>query len=345
VAETTSKDRNKQVKDQLLKKKDAAALRRAGLDPGEMVDDALARATASFIKWLRSHTGMLQAAVVGVVLVGAGYAYYENRMEKRDDEVSSALFRGVEDERGKISTTPKTEEEERQDPTRTWRSAEDRRNAALGAYRKAIASYPGSGAAILAQLNEAGMLFEQDQWDAALAALHAVKASALARADPSVRGRAADLEGLALEGKGDVDGALKAFREVQNTDLRGLKELGMYEQARLLYARGDSAEAKNLLISARDRLRPKTGETSGGGEERLLPFLSSEVDALLGQIDPAAVAQNRAGGKSLSAADLARLQEQFKRSMKHAQEKAENQKDHEPTPAGSAPPASSAESP
>jgi hypothetical protein len=305
VAET-SNDRNKAVKNQLLKKADAAAMRRAGLDPGEMVDDALARAMASIVKWIRTNTGTMQAVAVGVVVVGAAYAFYQNRVEQRDEEVSSALFKGMQSEHGKISPNPKTDEEYLQDPAPTWRSPEDRRTAALNSYRKAIGRNPSSGAAILARLGEAGLLFEQGNWDTALTALREVKASALGKADASVRGRAADMEGLALEAKGDTDGALKAFREVQNTDLRGMKELGMYEQARILFAKGDPAGAKNLLTQVREKLHPKADENSSSAEERMFPFLSTQVDDLLRRIDPSAVTSGggRAGGNKMSPADL-----------------------------------------
>jgi hypothetical protein len=342
VAET-SKDRNKQTKDQLLRKKEEAALRRAGLAPGEMVDDALARAFASGVRWLRGNTTTLQGILIGVIVVGAAYAYYQHRVEQRDEDVSSALFKGVESERGKISTSPKTEEEALQDPTPSWRSPEDRRTASLASYRKAITGNPGSGAAILARMSEAGLLFDKRDWDGAIAALRDVKASALAKADASVRARAADMEGLALESKGDLDGALKAFRELQNTDLHGLKELGMYEQARILFGRGDTAQAKNLLVSVREKLHPKTEDPAGGGEGRMFPFLSAQVDDLLARIDPAAVTSpSRAGGsKSMNPADLERLQEQFRRKMKQAQEKAEQQKGQAPPPGGATAPASS----
>lgn len=336
VAET-SKDRNKDIKNKLLKKKEEDAQRRAGLAPGEMVDDALARGMASFIRWLRDHTALMQGAVVVAILAGAGYAYYQHRVEKRAEEVSSALFKGVRSDLGKVTPSPKTEEEAMQDPAPSWRSPEDRRTAALVSYRKAMTTAQGSGAAILARLGEAGLLFEQKNWDGAITALREVKASPLAKADASVRGRAADMEGLALEAKGDLDGALKAFREVQNTDLRGLKELGMYEQARVLYGRGDTAGAKNLLVSVREKLHPKSEETAAAGpsaEQRMFPFLSSQVDDLLRRIDPSSVTTGagRAGGK-MSPADLERLQEQFKRQMKEAQQKAEREKGQTPTEA------------
>jgi predicted negative regulator of RcsB-dependent stress response len=335
VAET-SKDRNKDIKNKLLKKKEEDAQRRAGLAPGEMVDDALARGMASFIRWLRDHTALMQGGVVVAILAGSGYAYYQHRVEKRAEEVSSALFKGARSDLGKISPNPKTEEEAVQDPTPSWRSTEDRRTAALVSYRKAMTSHPGSGAAILARLGEAGVLFEQNNWDGAITALREVKASPLGKADASVRGRAAELEGLSLEAKGDLDGALKAFREVQNTDLRGLRELGMYEQARILYGRGDAAGAKNLLTSVREKLHPKSDDSASGpsAEQRMLPFLSSQVDDLLRRIDPSSVTTGgRAGGSKMSPADLERMQEQFKRQMKEAQEKAERAKGQTPTEA------------
>ena len=74
------------------------------------------------------------------------------------------------------------------------------------------------------------------------------------------------------KGKGDLDGALKAFRELENTDTRGLKELGMYHQARILFAKGDTDKPTELLKGARERLKGTASASSPGPLGESHPF-------------------------------------------------------------------------
>ena len=161
-----------------------------------------------------------------------------------------------------------------------------------------------------------------------------VKASALSTADVMVRGRALEGIGLALEGKGDLDGALKAFRELENTDTRGLKELGMYHQARILFAKGDTDKPRELLKGARERLKGTASPSNAGplGESHPFQFLESQVDDLLRRIDPSAIPAPTApapgGGSGITPEQLQQLQEQL---SKHKQGGSEAP----PAPAGS----------
>jgi hypothetical protein len=164
---------------------------------------------------------------------------------------------------------------------------------------------------------------DKRDWDGALAAYRDVRSSPLATADVSVRGRALEGIGLVLEGKGDTDGALKSFRELENTDVRGLKELGMYQQARILYGKGQMDQAKELLTNARKRLKDASGSGAHAGpfgEPHPFAFLESQVNDLLRRIDPAALAaaslpEAPADGKSLDSESLRRLQEELKRKL------------------------------
>src|SRR6185503_6609304 len=194
--------------------------------------------------------------IVAGIAGGIGYAVYDSRLTKRAEAASADLIKGTLSERGRVvaGTTSKNEEENPDDPTPVFKSTEEKRETALASYRKVVTSYPGTGAAILARLGEAGVLLDKREWDGALTAYNDVKSSPLAAADVTVRGRALEGVGLTLEGKKDTDGALKAFRELENTDARGLKELGMYHQARILHAKGDNDKAKELLKGARERL-------------------------------------------------------------------------------------------
>jgi len=174
---------------------------------------------------------------------------------KRADAATGELMKAVLTERGRIvassSAAKSTEDEVPGDTLPVFKSAEERRDTALATYRKVTSSYAGTGAAILARLGEAGLLLDKRDWDGALSAYRDVRSSPLAAADVSVRGRALEGIGLALEGKSDNEGALKSYRELENTDVRGLKELGMYQQARLLLAKGEPGDVDKARSCSR----------------------------------------------------------------------------------------------
>jgi tetratricopeptide (TPR) repeat protein len=314
-------DRNQNVKKQLLKKREDAVRRKVPLAPGEMVDDALARGLAGTSRWLKKNFGVIQWVIVGAIVAGAGWAAWDHRSIKRAEAASGELIKGTVAEKGRISanTSSKPEDETPDDPTPVFKSADERRDTALASYRKVTSTYPGSGAAILARLGEAGVLLDKRNWEGALVAYRDVKGSPLAAVDASVRGAALEGIGLALEGKGDVDEALKSFKELEGTSVPGQKELGLYHQARILFAKNDLDKAKELLKSAKEGIKKASGSSSSPGDSHPFTFLDSQVDDLLRRIDPSAVpppAPPGGGGKSMSAEDLQRLQEQLQRRLK-----------------------------
>jgi predicted negative regulator of RcsB-dependent stress response len=314
-------DRNQNVKKQLLKKREDAVRRKVPLAPGEMVDDALARGLAGTSRWLKKNFGVIQWVIVGAIVAGAGWAAWDHRSIKRAEAASGELIKGTVAEKGRISgaSASKPEDEAPDDPTPVFKSADERRDTALASYRKVTSTYPGSGAAILARLGEAGVLLDKRNWDGALVAYRDVKGSPLAAVDASVRGAALEGIGLALEGKGDVDEALKSFKELEGTNVPGQKELGLYHQARILFAKNDLDKAKELLKSAKEGIKKASGSSSSPGDSHPFSFLDSQVDDLLRRIDPSAVpppAPPGGPGKSMSPEDLQRLQEQLQRRLK-----------------------------
>jgi tetratricopeptide (TPR) repeat protein len=244
-------------------------------------------------------------------------------------------MKGALSERGRISgaATPPKPEDGVDDPTPVFKSADERRETALASYRKVVSSYPGTGASILARMGEAGILLDKHDWDGAINAYREVRDSALAKADVTVRGRAIEGMGLASEGKGDSEGALKSYRELENTDARGLKELGMYHQARILFAKGNADQAKELLKSAREKVKSAdSGNPSNPmSESRPFAFLETQIDDLLHRIDPSAVPTSAPTpmpgmgmppgmsmgdpGQQMTPEKLKRLQDQMKKAI------------------------------
>ncbi len=88
------------------------------------------------------------------------------------------------------------------------------------------------------------LLLDKEDGEGALAAYTEVSTSPLAKADGEVRGRALEGMGFAYELKADaatgdaakplLEKAGQEYRALENTDIEGFKELGMYHQARVL---------------------------------------------------------------------------------------------------------------
>ncbi len=341
---TKPTDPNQAARQQLLKKREQAEATRQALLPGEMVDDALARGVAAAGKWLRVHSRSVQFGILGLIVAGLGYWGFDSWRIKRAEAATSALIKAERDERGRIGAPEsKTDvQSDDEDDTPVFKSVDERRQAALSDYRAVSAKHSGSGAAILARLGEAGVLLDKRDFDGALAAYREVKSSKLAAADISVRARTTEGIALALEGKKDIDGALAALHELENSDVRGYRELGMFQQARILADRadgpkGDVGRALELLKNAREKLRTATVQ-SPYGERPMFPYLQTQVDDLLKALDPSAVPATPAAGpgRNMSPEQLQRLREEFQRKLSQNKEKSEGA----PTPApSSAPPA------
>ena len=311
------RDKNARAKE-LLKRRQSQASERQGkvssqLEASEMVEDVVARAGSGLRKWVVKNFAMLQAGVVIGLLVTGGVLFYLSRAEEKGGAVSDALAEAVATDQGKVLAEDKRSDEEKElDPTKVFKTSEEREKAALEAYKKVAEQHPGTGAAILARLGQAGVLLDQKQWDAALAAYSEVASSTLAGADADVKGRAVEGMGFAKEAKGDLDGALVHFKELESIDVRGFKELGMYHQARIHLAKSDKEKAKELLKAVREKL------TAGGTSEKLSSYLEAVVDTALRELDPSAVpAQMPLGGgpkgSTLTPEELQRLIEQAKK--------------------------------
>ena len=310
------KDRNARVREDaarrgLLKKRTDAEQKSIPLAPGELVDDALARGVDAGVRWVKGNVNLIQWVVLASLAGAAGWYVYDWRTTKRAESASSELARAVVDERGRIGEKPKGEEGVADvDPTPWFKSETEKRDVVGKAYEQVASDFPNSGPGLLAKLGEANVALDRREWDKALGGYRTVRESSLAKADADVRGRAIEGVGYALEGKGDADGALQAFKDLEATDARGFKELGQYHQARLLHAKGDDAKAKELLKALSEKLHAPS-------ETKALSNLQNEVDDLLRRIDPSA-APAKPVGRQFSPEDLARFQEQMRR-MQEAQ--------------------------
>ena len=160
------------------------------------------------------------------------------------------------------------------------------------------------------------MYLDKHDWANALVAYSAVATSTLGNADAEVKGRALEGLGFAKEGKGDLEGALASYRELETVDGRGFKELGMYHQARMLLAKGDKEGAKGLFKQVHDRLE-KPGDDSNGTR-----YVQQMTDEALMRIDPSLVPPKESGKKL--------TKEQIEKLLQQAKDSAQKKPDGDP---------------
>ncbi len=301
------------------------AVKRPGLPALAIDADPILERAAKLRRWMGQNARSV-AVIAGVVLLGGGiFGVISYLGQKKEAAASTLLARAVADERGKVGEDKDEDDENRlKDPRPSFKTPEERRDAALAKYAEVVAKYRGTGAAMLARLGQAGVLLDKRDVDAALTAYRDVRSSPLALADGEVRGRALEGIGLVYELKAFLnpsergamlDEALKAFRELEKTDVRGFRELGMYHQARVLEAQGDRATALEVLKKVH-------AEISKQGEATVFPYLDTVVDDRIRALDPSALpAKNPYGKMDMSDPRMRQLLEQLQRGQRGQEQK------------------------
>lgn len=285
--------------------------------------DPLIERTAKLGDWAKKNQKQVQivGALIAAALLGiAGFIYFDH---KRETDASVLLAKAVADERARIGDTK--DDDEAAGPA--FKTYDARRDSALGKYREVQSKYPKTGAAILSRLAEGSLLLDKRDADGAVAAFTDVKQSALAAADVEVKCRALEgvgfaheVKALAVPAEADKhrEEALKAYKELENTDVRGFKELAMYHQARVLEEKGDKDKAKEMLLSLKQRLeKPDDPLMSGIPSGPAFPYLRTMAYDRLRELDPTAVPKapsGKGGGGQMSPEEIQRLIEQMKKS-------------------------------
>jgi hypothetical protein len=262
----------------------------AGLSPDA---DPLLERAARANKWIQEHRQTFGGLVAIAVLAGAGFFGFSYWEDKRNANASSLLAQALADERGRISDKADDDDDDSKSRSLypTFKSAAERRDAALAKLRSLESKYGGTGAAILARLAEGSLLLDGGDAKGALAAYEEVKVSPLARADVEVRGRALEGVGFAHEllaqgdaanGGKELDAAASAFKEMEQLDVQGFKELGTYHQARVAIAKGEKPKAIELLKDLQKRVNEP-------GETHPFSYLGFVVEDRLRELDPTAL--------------------------------------------------------
>jgi hypothetical protein len=305
--------------------------------PGAMGDAAVPEAdplidwTIRARKWIEQHRQTFGAFVAIALLGGGGFLGWTYWQGKHEAEASAMLAQGIADEHGQVSDKEDDDTDTRASLYPTYKTLAERRDAAIAKYREVESKFAGTGAAILARLAEAGLLLDKSDAKGAMAAYDDVKASPLALADAQVRGRALEGVGFADEllAQSDaankdkhLDDALAAFKQLEQIETKGFKQLGKYHEARVLQAKGDRAKAIELLKDVH-------ADVSGPDQAQQFEYLSSVVDDRLRELDPSALPPKPAkrppgpgGGGSGEMPDMSdpRIQELIKQLQQKQQQ-------------------------
>jgi tetratricopeptide (TPR) repeat protein len=288
------KDRNQRIREEAAARrrgKREEERRRAAparnLDASEIVDDALARGTHNLAQLLKKHFNKIQWAAAVIIVGGIGYKVYTVRAKRVVGDNSDKLVAAIGAERGRIGQGESSPNSPTgiNDARKHFASDEARLKAAAEAYQRA--SEAGGNSGTLARLGQAGILFDQAKYQEALKAYQDVRDSKLATKDQDVKARAIEGVGLSQEALGQIEPALKAFRELENSGITGFGPLGQFHQARLLRAKGENDKAKELVQKALKKLDEKAKERAPGMPPS---YLQTAARELLSMLDPQAAA-------------------------------------------------------
>lgn len=244
-------------KERIKERQDAQSL---GLGAQEIIDDAVVRSTDSAAKWLKRNGNVLQWLFVGGITCWAAWGIYTWRKAHTEATSSDKVAKAAAAQFGKVGEDADRDEDGRVvDPTPVFADDATRLDAARTAYEAALKGASNDGTGLYARLALANVLIEQGKADEAKAELDRVLAAKFTQKDAALKARAQ--EGLAqvAEAKGDKAGALALYEQIAATNLKGVTELGQYNQARVLYELNRVDEAKKVVEALYEKYPPREG--------------------------------------------------------------------------------------
>ncbi|MFW6066756.1 MAG: tetratricopeptide repeat protein [Myxococcota bacterium] len=269
---------------QLLAAKKAAKAAKKAAKRGrqaEVRESEAIRATSAAAEWAIRHRralwvtiGVLAAALTALV----AWSIWDSH---RDREATQLMLDAVQ-----VATAPLEDgTDTASDATETFTSVEARATASAEQFQRVIDAYPSSQAAAWARVGRAVTLVHTGEPAAARELLKSV----LEDADSTVlRWRA--LEGVAQSYEAEEQWA-EAARQYEAMMELGDPRIALearYHLARMTLAQGERDQAAKDLGELREALREEDAPD--------LPYLSQQVDALLGYLDPGSAAPSVGAG-------------------------------------------------
>ncbi len=258
-------------------------------DPEQILTQSpLGRAATRAGEWAEANRQLAigGAAVAAIALFGwLGWSWWTSSQASAAGqlladaiEISSAeiVAPDAEDE---TEPEPTAEAATEEDPAPTFESIEARNEAALAAYERVSAEYPGSAAALWARLGEGRTLVDQGQYDAARTAY---EAAFHASGDESVVAWQA-LEGIgaSYEAEENWAEATATYERLSDIAEGAYASAASYHLARMHAASGDEAAAQTAFRELVDSLQ----EGSEDGEPPF-PYVLAQAELRLRELDP-----------------------------------------------------------
>jgi len=201
--------------------------------------DRFQRGAAQATAWLasrRRNVVAYGAVAVGVVAAVAVFAALEGR---KQEEAGAAAADLLEVMGGEVSAVPLPGL-----PGPFYPSEEARQRAIIASAGAVAEKFPGTGAAVLAALAKGDAHLRLGEWDEAKAAHE--RFLGIAEKGDSLRFGALEGVGLAEEGKGNLEGAAKAYERL-GQEAPAFADRADLDRARVLAAAGKADEARKIL--------------------------------------------------------------------------------------------------
>lgn len=195
-------------------------------------------AATQAVDWMAHRRKQVLIGVGTVLAVVVLVTVFMSVSASRERESGALLYRVVEAAGGEISSVPLSGV-----PAPLFKSDEERQRAVIEAAEKVRARHGGSRAATTATLLMGHAQFRLGEWDKALESYRAFLAGA--PKDDSMRFAALDGVARALESKGQLDDAVKAWDEAASEAAHA--DRAALEKARVLAKAGKTDDARKLL--------------------------------------------------------------------------------------------------
>lgn len=212
--------------------------------------DRFQQAAAGAAGWLAERRNPVLIAVVAVAVVAVAAAVVNAVLDDRRERAGGLLYKALDAAGGEVSSVPLPNA-----GVPVYKSPQEKAQAVLAVTSELRARYGGTRAATTAALLEGDAQLSLADWDKAIAAFQGFLAGA--PAGDSLRFAALDGLARARVGKGDLEGAAKAYE--QASQVEGFKDRAVLERARVLARAGKGADAKKALegLSAGSPLQPE----------------------------------------------------------------------------------------
>nr|PZM91911.1 MAG: hypothetical protein DIU72_08320 [Pseudomonadota bacterium] len=213
--------------------------------------DSFTRTAGNWLAWARQNPRETAIAIGGLVLVLLVLGFVVDRGSIRVDPVAGGALSEA------LALVDRPVGQEAGEGEESFASEAERRKALAEAFEAIRSNYGRSPAGLTATLALADVRYAEGDYDAALSLYESFLGKA--SADHSLRAFALEGKALALEGKGDLVGALVAFEEVAQA---GLQSRALYGKARIYERQQKWDEAREAWT----KLKEEHGLTPEGRE-------------------------------------------------------------------------------